>query len=156
MIKAHIAAPAPAAAAIFVILRIILSAFCFLLTGTPGGSLRDASAFSRRVFSGNVLNFGSTKKKCLSKIFAARIFYFKHLSVYAFYHNFSSGNLCIYYCFKERFLCGKGGEKIGEIFVNMGFYTNLKSTKLYREYYFLMSKSVQNYVQNVKKSPKNR
>lgn len=51
-----------AAAAIFVILRIILSAFCFLLTGTPGGSLRDASAFSRRVFSGNVLNFGSTKK----------------------------------------------------------------------------------------------
>lgn len=38
----------------------------------------------------------------------------------------------------------------------MGFYTNLKSTKLYREYYFLMSKSVQNYVQNVKKSPKNR
>ena len=64
--------------------------------------------------------------------------------------------VCIYYCFKERFLCGKGGEKIGEIFVNMGFYTNLKSTKLYREYYFLMSKSVQNYVQNVKKSPKNR
>ena len=51
---------------------------------------------------------------------------------------------------------GKGGEKIGEIFVNMGFYTNLKSTKLYREYYFLMSKTVQNYVQNVKKSPKNR
>ncbi len=38
----------------------------------------------------------------------------------------------------------------------MGFYTNLKSVKLYREYYFLMSKSVQNYVQNVKKSPKNR
>lgn len=36
----------------------------------------------------------------------------------------------------------------------MGFYTNLKSVKLYREYYFLMSKSVQNYVQNVKKSPK--
>lgn len=50
----------------------------------------------------------------------------------------------------------KGGEKIGEIFVNMGFYTNLKSVKLYREYYFSMSKSVQNYVQNVKKSPKNR
>ena len=32
----------------------------------------------------------------------------------------SSGNLCIYYCFKERFLCGKGGEKIGEIFCQYG------------------------------------
>ena len=59
-------------------------------------------------------------------------------------------NTAIYYCFKERFLCGKGGEKIGEIFVNMGFYTNLKSTKLYREYYFLVSKSVQNYVKMLK------
>ena len=50
----------------------------------------------------------------------------------------------------------KRRRKNRRFFVNMGFYTNLKSVKLYREYYFLMSKSVQNHVQNVKKSPKNR